>query len=37
LLTGGDAAVFAPHLRFSFTEVPDLVLRGLERIATCQP
>jgi type III pantothenate kinase len=35
LLTGGDAAVVAPHLRFPFTEVPDLVLRGLERIATC--
>jgi type III pantothenate kinase len=35
LLTGGDAAVVAPHLRCAFTEVPDLVLRGLERIATC--
>jgi len=35
LLTGGDAATLAPRLRFSFTEVPDLVLRGLERIATC--
>lgn len=35
LLTGGDASVLAPHLRFSFTEVPDLVLRGMECLATC--
>lgn len=35
LLTGGDAAAVAPYLRLAFTEVPDLVLRGLERVATC--
>lgn len=35
LLTGGDATVIAPHLRFAFTAVPELVLRGLERLATC--
>lgn len=36
-LTGGDAALVAPHLRRPVTPVPDLVLRGLERIAEALP
>ena len=33
LLTGGDAPLLAPRLSVAFTPVPDLVLRGLARIA----
>ncbi len=33
ILTGGDAAQLAPHLRVPVTPVPDLVLKGLARIA----
>jgi type III pantothenate kinase len=32
-LTGGDAPVLAAHLRVPVTTVPDLVLKGLARIA----
>jgi type III pantothenate kinase len=32
-LTGGDAPALAAHLRVSATPVPDLVLKGLARIA----
>lgn len=32
-LTGGDASELAAHLRVSVTTVPDLVLKGLARIA----
>lgn len=32
-LTGGDAPVLAEHMRVKTTPVPDLVLRGLARIA----
>ncbi len=32
-LTGGDAPALAAHLRVSATSVPDLVLKGLARIA----
>ena len=33
LITGGDAPVLAPRLKASVTEIPDLVLRGLARVA----
>jgi len=33
LLTGGDGPQLAPRLSVAFTPVPDLVLRGLARIA----
>ena len=33
LLTGGDAPLLAPRLSVAFAPVPDLVLRGLARIA----
>jgi type III pantothenate kinase len=33
LLTGGDAPRLAPRLSVAFTPVPDLVLRGLARVA----
>ena len=33
LLTGGDAPLLAPRLRVATTLVPDLVLKGLARIA----
>ena len=33
LLTGGDGPRLAPRLSVAFTPVPDLVLRGLARIA----
>jgi type III pantothenate kinase len=33
LLTGGDAPRLAPRLSVAFTPVPDLVLKGLARIA----
>ena len=32
-VTGGDAPLLLPHLRIPAKEVPDLVLRGLARIA----
>lgn len=33
LITGGDAAVLAPHLRHATVEVPQLVLEGVARMA----
>ena len=33
ILTGGDAPALAAHLRVSAATVPDLVLKGLARIA----
>ena len=32
-VTGGDAPLLLPHLKVPAKEVPDLVLRGLARIA----
>lgn len=37
LITGGDAAVLAPHLRHATTHAPDLVLEGVARIARETP
>jgi type III pantothenate kinase len=33
LITGGDAPTLVPRLKSKVTEVPDLVLRGLARVA----
>jgi type III pantothenate kinase len=37
LLTGGDAGLLEPHLRYSAEVVPDLVLTGLAIVATRGP